>query len=270
MIHKIAFVGAGSMAEAIIKGIVKQEFIDQKDIVVTNHANQNRLKELHHNYGVSYSYDKAFVVNDADIIILAMKPADIEAAIQSIKSDIKPSQLLVSVAAGVEINTMQQLLDGNNPVIRAMPNTSASVGFSATAITKGEFATDEQLEMTRTLFNTIGITEVVSEDDMHGVTAISGSGPAYYYYFVEAMEKAAKEVGLADDVAKSLIKQTIVGAGEMLKQTGETAETLKNQVTSPGGTTEAGLKELSKHKVDEAILDCIKEARDRSITLGKN
>src|SRR5699024_2153006 len=139
------------------------------------------------------------------------------------------SQVIVSVAAGVDTNYIESLLDQQNPIIRAMPNTSASVGLSATAITEGRYATDVHLEQSQALFNTIGITEIVEENDMHTVTGISGSGPAYFYYIVEAMEKAATDSGLDEQTAKTLITQTIIGAGEMLKQSGETAAVLRKK-----------------------------------------
>src|SRR5699024_3848732 len=220
-------------------------------------------------YGLqTFTSDKQ-VVQDVDIVILSMKPADIEAAIASIKPYLTENHLLISVAAGVEIEAIESYVGFNIPVIRTMTNTSASVGLSATAICGGRFVTDDDLTLTEQLFQTIGITEVVAEDDIHAVTGLSGSGPAYVYYLVEAMEKAAVEVGLSQEVATSFARQTIIGAGEMLKKSNDSAKTLKENVMSPGGTTEAGIKTLQNNHFEETISACIQRAKERSIELGK-
>src|SRR5699024_4503901 len=176
---RLAFIGAGSMAEAIFSGMIKNKFVAPDHIYVTNHSNRERLEQLENMYGLqTFTSDKQ-VVQDVDIVILSMKPADIEAAIASIKPYLTENHLLISVAAGVEIEAIESYVGFNIPVIRTMPNTSASVGLSATAICGGRFVTDDDLTLTEQLFQTIGITEVVAEDDIHAVTGLSGSGPAY-------------------------------------------------------------------------------------------
>lgn len=269
MFNKIAFIGAGSMAEAFISGIIKTGFLQSDQIVVTNNNNQARLDLLHDRYRIQTIHDKRIVLEGADLIVLSVKPYDIKSAVDSIKQYIKPNQLIVSVVAGVSTDYISKLIGQAIPVIRAMPNTSASIGFSATAITKGINATEKHIEQSEDLFKTIGTTVIVNEKDMDAVTGVSGSGPAYVYYLVEAIEKAAMEVGLDETVAKSLITQTIIGAGEMLKHSGETAETLRKNVTSPAGTTEAGIKALEKYDFQKAMVECIKSACNRSAELGK-
>ena len=269
MVNKIAFIGAGSMAEAIIAGIIKQNVLDSEQIVVTNKNNYDRLNHLQNKYDVTCLEDKAAVIAEADIIVLSMKPNDVKDAIQSIKHYIMPQQLIISVVAGVSTEMISNLIQKNVPVIRAMPNTSALIGSSATALTRGKFATNDHLKNAEKLFNTIGITTIIGEEDMHIVTGISGSGPAYVYYLVEAMEQAAIESGCDPAVAKALITQTIIGAGDMLKHSGQSAEDLRENITSPQGTTEAGLKTLASYKFHTAVKACVKSARDRSIELGK-
>lgn len=269
MFKKIAFIGAGSMSEAIISGIINQNVLQSDQIYVTNKNNQERLDRLYERYHIQCDQNKEKVIGEADIIILSMKPYDLKDAVQSLKALIKPNQLIISVVAGISTDYISNLIESNNPVIRAMPNTSASIGYAATAISKGEYATDHHVKITEELFNTIGITVVIEEDDMHTVTAISGSGPAYVYFMVEALEKAAMESGLDQTIAKALITQTIIGAGEMLRQSGESAETLRKKVTSPAGTTEAGLNALAKHDFQHALVECVKSAHDRSMELGK-
>lgn len=270
MINKISFIGAGSMSEAIIAGIVKQGFIAKENIFVTNRQNEARLTELHHTYGIQGVIDKEAVIDGADLIILSMKPYDLQAAIAEIKDYLQPNQVVISVIAGISTDTIGAFIGKDMPIIRTMPNTSAAVGFSATAIAMGKYATEAHLQASETLFNTIGTTTIVDEADMHAVTSISGSGPAYIYYMIEAMEKAAGEVGLEAAVAKDLIIQTLVGAGEMLKQSGTEAAVLRKNITSPGGTTQAGLETLAKHNFQDTVIDCVKSAYERSIEMGKN
>lgn len=269
MLNKIAFIGAGSMAEAIISGIISNDFIQADKIFVTNRANQERLTELHKQYQVQCSHDKEKVIENADIVVLSMKPADVKSAIDPIKAFIKPNQLIISVIAGISTDDLSTFIGKDLPIIRVMPNTSASIGFSATAIARGKGVTEKHIEITESLFQTIGTTVLIDEEDMHTVTAISGSGPAYVYYMVEAMEKAAIEAGLDQDIAKSLITQTILGAGKMLQHSGKSASTLREQITSPAGTTEAGIKTLAKYDFEKAIIECVKSASNRSVELGK-
>ncbi|GAA0415465.1 MAG: pyrroline-5-carboxylate reductase [Bacillota bacterium] len=269
MDKKIAFIGAGSMAEAIISGMVRAEIVDNNHISVTNRSNQERISRLEKRYQINSVMDKEKITTDTDIIILATKPYDIEQAIDSIKDYITANQLIISVTAGISTTAIKQFIGINVPVIRAMPNTSASIGESATAISAGKGVSKDHVQEAVTLFNTIGTTVVVDEEDMHMVTAISGSGPAYIYYLVEAMEKAAVDSGLHKDTAKALIAQTILGAGEMLSQSEDTADVLRKKITSPAGTTQAGLESLKKNGFQQIIIECVQAARDRSIALGK-
>src|SRR5690625_2996124 len=248
MVKKIACVGAGSMAEAIIAGLVNEEFVQSEEIFVTNKGNIERLEQFKSQYNVTGILDKERVIEGADVILLATKPNDIKNAILDIKQYIRQDQLVISVAGGVPSLLIESTLEQKTPVVRSMPNTSATIGYSATAISKGTYATDEHIHIARQIFGAIGSVSVVNEDDMHIVTAISGSGPAYIYYLVEAMEKVAQEEGLDDVTAKTLITQTIIGAGEMLKHATKSASKLRENVTSPNGTTEAGLKTLEKYK----------------------
>lgn len=268
MFEKVAFIGAGSMAESIVSGVLAKGFLQADQIYVTNRGNKERLERMERVYHVHSSQNKHEVVEGADVVVFSMKPKDITDAIESVKSLIQPEQLVISVLAGVSTNYISEQLKSKAPVVRAMPNTSAAIGFSATAIAAGPSAANEHIEMTKTLFQTIGTTTVVDEGDLHAVTGLSGSGPAYIYYFVEAMEDAAAEAGLKQDVAKELIIQTLVGAAEMLKSSEDHPSALREKITSPGGTTQAGLETLEKYKYQEALMECIKRAAERSIELG--
>lgn len=269
MSKKLAFIGAGSMAEAIISGIVKAEILKKGKIVATNKSNRERLERLEEKYQIQPLMDKEEVILNTDIIILSTKPHDLKDAVESIKAYIQPEQLIISVIAGISTDYISDLIGNHAPVVRAMPNTSATISHSATAISAGKYATNEHLGEAEALFNTIGTTTIVNEADMHTVTGISGSGPAYIYYMVEAMERAAMDAGLDKSTAMDLITQTVVGAGEMLKQSGDTAADLRKKITSPAGTTHAGIEVLKKHDFQQIVMECVESARERSMELGK-
>lgn len=269
MSEKLAFIGAGSMAESILTGILNSEFLPNDRIYVTNKADKERLAFLEKQYAVQNTDDKRKIVDGADMVIIAVKPYDLEAALTSINGYLKTDQLLISVVAGVSTDMISQLIEKEVPVIRAMPNTSSAAGQSATAVTRGKFASEQHLQTAMALFNTIGTATEVDEADMDTVTAISGSGPAYVYYLVETMEQAAMEAGLDHETAHALITQTIIGAGEMLKTSGLNPSQLRENITSPGGTTQAGIEALTNHRFQELIMTCVNSARERSIELGK-
>lgn len=257
------------MAEAVISGIINKQFIKSKNVWVTNKDNQERLNEMEKKYNVSTSQDKATIVQDADIVVLSTKPYDVENAIKSIVPYLTEDQIVMSVIAGVSTVQITEMIGKEIPVIRVMPNTSASIGYSATAITQGEFASQKDLVIAKELFEAIGTVNIVEEEKMHVVTGISGSGPAYIYYLVEAMEEAAIKQGLDQVTAKELITQTVIGAGMMLKTSELPVDVLRENVTSPNGTTEAGINKLSEHHFKESIINCVNAATNRSKELGK-
>lgn len=270
MFNKIAFIGAGSMAEALIAGIIKSKVLESTQIVVTNRANEVRLKDLSNLYNVQTTLDTKIAVESADAIFLAMKPKDVSVALAEIKAFLSDEQVIISVLAGIPTQFITEELGLNLSVIRAMPNTSATIGYSATALTGGSFVRQEQMNLVTELFETVGTVTIIDDEEMmHVVTAISGSGPAYFYYVVEAMEEAAQKGGLDPQDAKDLIYQTILGAAQMLQQAEEDPATLRKRITSPGGTTESGIKALDKHEVNKAFEAAVKQAAERSEELGK-
>ncbi|AJG95222.1 pyrroline-5-carboxylate reductase [Bacillus anthracis] len=268
-IQNISFLGAGSIAEAIIGGLLHANVVKGEQITVSNRSNETRLQELHKKYGVKGTHNKKELLTDTNILFLAMKPKDVAEALTPFKEYIHHNLLIISLLAGVSTHSIRNLLEKDIPIIRAMPNTSAAILKSATAISPSKHATKEHIQTAIALFETIGLVSVVEEEDMHAVTALSGSGPAYIYYVVEAMEEAAKEIGLKEDVAKSLILQTMIGAAEMLKASEKHPSILRKEITSPGGTTEAGIEVLQEHKFQQALISCITQAAQRSHNLGK-
>jgi pyrroline-5-carboxylate reductase len=266
---KIAIIGAGSMSEALISGIVSSKLQESTEITVTNRGNTERLIELQNRYGVKYSFDIEKLVGEADAIILAMKPKDVKEATVQWKNYITKETLLISVLAGVNMDSLQRLIGLEVPIARAMPNTSATVGKSATGIAFNSFVEEAQKTFVLDMFETVGLVTFVQEEQLDAITGLSGSGPAYIYYLVEAMEKGAVKIGLNREVANELIVQTILGAAEMIASSSKSALELRKNVTSPGGTTEAGINILEQYDVQKAFISCMEEATAQSKRMGK-
>ncbi|MCG1020763.1 pyrroline-5-carboxylate reductase [Sutcliffiella horikoshii] len=260
----IGFIGAGSMAEAMISGIVASEIIPAKNVVVSNRSNIDRLMELEDKYGVRGVMKQDLNMNELDIIVLAMKPKDIEIALASLKDQLNSSQLLLSVLAGVSTSYMEEGLNPGQPVIRVMPNTSSMIGESATAISAGKHVAMDHIVDTKVILQTIGKVYTIEEEQMDVFTGVAGSGPAYFYYLMEHMEKTAKEAGLDEEVTRDVVAQTILGAAKMMQTNNEEPASLRKKVTSPNGTTAAGLEALSDNGGGKAISAAIKGAAERS------
>jgi pyrroline-5-carboxylate reductase len=265
----IAFIGAGAMAEAIVSGLISKGIFRPEQIWVNNKENYERLERFRTLYGVRVTRDKREALSGAGLVLLSVKPKDAREALEAIKPYVRSEHIIVSVMAGITTDSIARALGIKIPVVRAMPNTSAAIGQSATAIAAGRYATKDHLSQVERLFKAIGTTAVVSEHELHAVTALSGSGPAYVYYFAEALEAAAKEAGLKPDIARELILQTLAGAVDMLKTSGAETSELRRQVTSPGGTTQAGLEVLEQYKTKEALCACIRRAMVRSAELAE-
>jgi len=266
---KLVFIGAGSMAEAIMAGIIENKLIKSEQIWITNRSNQQKLDQLKKTYGVNGSYHYEELFADADAVILAMKPKDAGVAIGKIKSFLNKEILVISVLAGISIETIEAAAGKPLAVARTMPNTSAAVNQSATAIAVNTRVTSEQKQLAKDLFDTVGFTAFVEENQLDAVTGVSGSGPAYIYYLVEAVEKSAADIGLEPKLAKDLFIQTLLGAATMLATSEKSPQQLRTEVTSPGGTTEAGISMLQQHEVQQAFISCIKAATAHSEQMGK-
>ncbi|WP_413306781.1 pyrroline-5-carboxylate reductase [Bacillus sp. 1P10SD] len=260
----ILFIGAGSMAEAMIAGIVSAQKLPSRQLIVSNRSNTDRLEELQENYGIIGVPREQLDLGQADIIILAMKPKDAEISLQSIKNSLKPNQLILSVLAGVTTSFIEQIVPTGQQVIRVMPNTSSMIGESATAISEGEHTSKHNLLLAKEILQCIGEVYVLPEEKMDIFTGIAGSGPAYFYYLMEHMEKEGQKAGLQPELARHMIAQTILGAAKMIQEQEETPAELRENVTSPNGTTAAGLKALKEQGGGKAIAQAIQQAASRS------
>lgn len=264
---KIVFIGAGSMAEAIIGGWVKKGCVQADEIYITNRSDYARLMYLKDTYGVQI-LDRLADTQDADLLILAVKPKDAGAAMQSVAPYIGDQTAVLSILAGISIESIEKGLY-SRPIARVMPNTSATIGMSASGIAFNKHVAEEQKALYIQMLSAIGLVVEVEEDKLHAVTALSGSGPAYIYYLIEAFEKVGTEIGLSKDVVRQLMVQTLAGSASMLQSVDEEPDELRRKVTSPGGTTEAGIQALEEHHFNETISACIKSAEQRSRELAK-
>ncbi|XID94367.1 pyrroline-5-carboxylate reductase [Paenibacillaceae bacterium WGS1546] len=268
----LCFFGAGSMAEAILRGIVDAGLTDPKAVTVMNRSNAQRLRELEDRYGVvpAASDDKkTAALAAADVIVLGMKPKDAAAAIRGLKPVLRPNQLLVSVIAGLSISTIEQLLGRPQPIVRTMPNTSSTIGLGATGISYSGSVEVKQRELALAMFSAVGLAAVVEEPLIEAVNGVSGSGPAYVYYLMEAMIRAGVELGLSPEAAKALTVQTVRGAAEMVVATGEDPGELRRKVTSPNGTTQAAIETLDRHAFQEGMNRAIRRCAERAREMGE-
>ena len=262
--RSVAFIGAGSMAEAMISGIVNTGYLSSNQIIVTNRRNQRRLQDLQEAYGIKGICREELNFDNIDIFILAMKPKDVDSTLNFLSNKLKPNQVILSVAAGIPTNCIECNLPEGQPVVRIMPNTSSMIGESATAICPGKHITEEVLEMVMELLSCLGTVYLIEEEQMDIFTGIAGSGPAYFYYLIEHMEKAGKESGLDTGTIRRISAQILLGAGKMIMQQTDTPAQLREKVTSPNGTTAAGLEELERHGGGRAIMQAVKGAAKRS------
>ncbi|KSU63236.1 pyrroline-5-carboxylate reductase [[Bacillus] enclensis] len=260
----IAFLGAGNMAEAMISGTVQSGKIAKDQIIVSNRSNKEKLQEINEKYGVRTLLKDQLPFSEIDILILAMKPKDIDKALDSINHLVKSDTVIMSVLAGITTSHMEEQLPGGQSVIRVMPNTSSMLKESATAISAGRFTSEEDMMNAKELLSSIGEVYVIDESKMDIFTGIAGSGPAYFYYLMEHIEKTGAEAGLDPQMARKIGAQTIFGAAKMMLEREETPTQLRENVTSPNGTTAAGLDALAQFGGGKAISEAVKGAEKRS------
>lgn len=268
----LCFYGAGSMAEAILRGLVEKNVASPRQIRVMNRSNADRLRELERTYGVVPAIDPADrerALSEADVIVLGMKPKDAAAALVSLKPKLRGEQILVSVIAGLSIGTIEALLGRPHPIVRTMPNTSSTIGLGAAGISFSESLSPEGRSLGVALFDAIGMTTVVEERLLDTVTAVSGSGPAYIYYMMEAMIDAGAAQGLTPEAARDLAVQTVLGAAEMVRRTGEAPAELRRKVTSPNGTTQAAIETLERLGFASAVRQAMDRCAERAGEIGR-
>ena len=261
-----AIIGAGVMGETLLSGLIRAGRPVTELLVGEKRA--DRARELEEKYAVSV-VSNVDATRGADTIALVVKPQDMGALLDEIGPELRTGQLVVSLAAGITTAFLESRLPDGVPVVRVMPNTPALVDEGMAAIAPGAHCDDEHLAVAEELLGSTGRVLRVPEKQMDAVTAISGTGPAYVFFVVESMIEAGVHLGLPRGTATELVVQTLVGSAKMLRETGTHPTVLREQVTSPGGTTAAALRELEVHKVRAAFLAAMEAARNRSAELAE-
>ncbi|MGQ9500279.1 MAG: pyrroline-5-carboxylate reductase [Dissulfurimicrobium sp.] len=264
----VGFIGGGQMAEALIKGLISSGFVSKEKIVASD-PSEERRNHLAKIYGIRVTGENKEVVLGSYVLVLAVKPQIISMVLKDISEYVTVDHLILSIAAGITIKSLQEGLPHNSRVIRIMPNTPALIGYGAAALSAGSFAREEDILLAKEIMNSIGITAVLSEHLMDAVTGLSGSGPAYVFAFIEGLIDAGVREGLPRPVATELVLQTVIGSAVMCKETGKHPSDLTAMVTSPGGTTIEGLYMLEKGAFRGILMDAVRAATRRSRELGK-
>ncbi|MDA2962435.1 MAG: pyrroline-5-carboxylate reductase [Actinomycetota bacterium] len=261
----VAVIGAGVMGEALIAALISYGV--KPESITISEKRKDRADELINRYGIRVA-EIGSNISKAQAVLLVVKPQDMGSVLAEIKSFINPATVVITFAAGKTIASISDALATGNPVVRVMPNTPTLVGAGMAAISIGAGVSDEQREFVTGFLSATGKTVEVPEDLQDAVTATSGSGPAYFFRFVEAMIAGAKSLGLSHEVATKLTVQTMVGAAKLLDESGKSATTLRENVTSPNGTTAAALASFESDEIAKVVADAMKAACDRSQELA--
>jgi len=268
-IQKIGFIGGGNMASSLISGLIASGHSAQH--LWVSDIDPDTLKALAENLNVNTSASNDAVINEVDVIVLAVKPQTLGSVAKSAAALIQQKKsLVVSIAAGISQRSLSQWLGADVAIVRCMPNTPALVLTGATALHANAKVTAEQRNLAENIMRSVGIALwVKDENELDAVTAVSGSGPAYYFLLMEAMEKAAVELGLSEATARLLVQQTALGAAKIALESSESPEQLRKRVTSPGGTTQQAIDTFEQGQFTELVSKALHAARDRSIEMSK-
>jgi pyrroline-5-carboxylate reductase len=267
--EQIGFVGAGRMATALAQGLVRAELVGPQSILASDPSDAARSAFSRAVPGARVSQDNRPVVSAADVVFLAVKPQKMTEALTDIHGALSPKALVVSIAAGVTVGRLAAGLPPRQKVVRVMPNTPALIGMGASAYSLGDYATAADGALAAKLLSAVGAAFEVPETMLDAVTGLSGSGPAFVYSMIEALTRGGTAAGLPAELAAELAVRTVAGAAQMVLATGDTPAALRDRVTSPGGTTLAGLAVLQQRGFDEAVVAAVSAAANRSAELGR-
>ena len=265
----IGFIGAGNMAEALIRGLVRGGHVPAGRVTASG-PRRERLDELARSYGIAISVDNRAVARGAGLLVLSVKPQILDKVLREVGDQLQPGALVVSIAAGVDTEAIESAVPEGVRVVRTMPNTPALVGAGATAIAPGKHASEADLATAKAMFDAVGISVVLDESHLDAVTGLSGSGPAYIFLILEALSDAGVKVGLSRRNAQRLAAQTVLGSAKMLLETDEHVGRLKDMVTSPGGTAIAGLHTLEEGGLRTTLINAVETATKRARELGRH
>lgn len=264
----VGFVGGGNMAEALIRGLVRGGHVPPERVTASG-PRRERLDELRTAYGIAVTSDNREVARGATVLVLSIKPQIMDKVLREIGDQIAPGTLVISIAAGVDTETIEAAIPEGARVVRAMPNVPATVGAGATAISAGRHASEDDMVTARAIFDAVGITVTLDESHLDAVTGLSGSGPAYIFLILEALADAGVKVGLSRRNAQRLAAQTVMGSAKLLLDTDEHPGRLKDMVTSPGGTAIAGLHTLEEGGLRTTLINAVETATKRARELGR-
>ncbi|MCU7812597.1 MAG: pyrroline-5-carboxylate reductase [Candidatus Thiodiazotropha sp. (ex Notomyrtea botanica)] len=265
---KLTFVGGGNMATSLIAGLIADGYDSQ--LITVSDLDSEKLAQMAARFGIHPEPDNTKAIEDAGIVVLAVKPQVLESVARGLAETLQKTQpLVISIAAGVQETILRDWLGGDVTLVRSMPNTPAMIQSGATGLHAGPGVTDEQRDMAENILRAVGLTRWVDDEvQMDAVTAVSGSGPAYFFLIMEAMEAAAIEMGLDNETARLLVLQTALGASRMAMESSDSPATLREKVTSPGGTTERALDILEEGKLRELFAKALRGAQTRSQELS--
>jgi pyrroline-5-carboxylate reductase len=267
--NKIGFIGGGNMASSLISGLIASGHAPEQ--IWVSDINPDTLTALKKQLNVNTSASNDDVISAVDVVVLAVKPQTLSAVAQSIAAQIQQKKsLVVSIAAGINQNSLSRWLGAYTAIVRCMPNTPALVLTGATALHANDKVMPEQCDLAENILRSVGIALWVEDEaELDAVTAVSGSGPAYFFLLMEAMEKAALELGLSQETARLLVQQTALGAAKIALESAESPEQLRKRVTSPGGTTQRAIETFEQSGFTELVSKALHAARDRSIEMSK-
>ena len=265
----IGFIGGGNMASSLISGLIASGHSPQQ--IWVSDVNENTLQHLATTLNVNISINNEEVINEVDVVVLAVKPQILREVAENAASSVKnKNPLVVSIAAGINQSSLSRWLGDSVAIVRCMPNTPALVLTGATALHANPNVSHEQKDLAENILRAVGISLwVENESELDAVTAVSGSGPAYYFLLMESMEKAALELGLSLHTARLLIQQTALGAAKIALESEESPEQLRNRVTSPGGTTQKAIETFEQGDFEMLVSKALHAARERSIEMSK-
>jgi len=264
---RVAVLGAGKMGGILVKALLDKKLLSPS-LTTATVQHEERASALSQKLGIPVGTDNAAAARGADIVIVGVKPQAVQAVMDVIRTQIKPEQLVISVAASVPTSAIENALGSSIPVVRAMPNTPCAIGHGMTALCKGKHAGLQHLEIASALFNVVGRTVVVDEKHMDAVTGLSASGPAYIYIILESLAEAGVKVGLPRDIATLLAAQTALGAAGVVLETGDHPALLKDAVTTPAGCTIDGIMELEEGKLRVTLIKAVVKVAQRAKELA--
>lgn len=265
--HKIAFIGAGNMGEALIRGMLNAKLLPPERLWA-GETRERRRETLSKEYGIKVVEQNKLAVEGARVVVLAVKPQIVDRVVDEVRSHIAEDAVVISIAAGKSIEDLRDRLGPESRVIRSMPNVAATVGEGATALAAGPNVRDDDMALAREIFNSVGMTVVLEEQQLDAVTGLSGSGPAYVFMFIEALADAGVKMGLSRWDAHSLACQTVLGAAKLVIETEEHPGRLKDMVCSPGGTAIAAVHTLEQGGLRTTLINAVEVAAQRSAELG--